>query len=129
MRKAATQAPANPNQRKSVSPRRGHHSHDPTRRIRGRGRPRQNPTCHEIGITNLRAKRAITDAEVRRSDEAAKPNVLTACMREVVGEREGIRIIRSVRCAELRASSLDDNISGGLGTGVEPPVVTVIGPK
>ncbi|XP_018406277.1 PREDICTED: uncharacterized protein LOC108782493 [Cyphomyrmex costatus] len=67
----------------------------------------------ELGITDLRARRAITGAlvlEVRGTEGAAKAARLADRMGEVFAGCEGIKVSRPVRTAELRVSGLDDSV-------------------
>jgi len=66
-----------------------------------------------LEIGGLTARKAVTGAqiyEIGGPDKERKADVLASRLREVVGQREGVRVSRPVMMAEFRIRGLDESV-------------------
>ncbi|XP_049885106.1 uncharacterized protein LOC126380047 [Pectinophora gossypiella] len=72
---------------------------------------RQRVSLADLGIDNVRFRRAATGArllEIGGEDSAAKADSLAKKLREALSP-EAVRVVRPVKCAEIRVTGLDDS--------------------
>lgn len=68
----------------------------------------------ELGIEQIKIRRAVTGAyifEITGETKAAKADLLATKFRETVGAKEGVKIARPCKKADLRVKGLDASIT------------------
>ncbi|XP_049877300.1 uncharacterized protein LOC126374652 [Pectinophora gossypiella] len=72
---------------------------------------KQRVSLTDLGINNVRFRRAATGArllEIGGEDSAAKADALAKKLREALSP-DAVRVVRPVKCAEIRVTGLDDS--------------------
>jgi len=75
---------------------------------------RERVNIKELGIPELKPRRARTGAlllEIPGADGGLKASALADKLRVALGDREGVRISRPVKTAEMRVKDVEDSIS------------------
>lgn len=77
---------------------------------------RQTIDLYQIGIENLRFKKAVTSAfiiEIQGKEAQLKAEALKERLADTVGRRDGVRVAYPVKTVELRLHKVEDSVAQG----------------